>query len=107
MARKKRAAAKQTVISTCHLAEYYAALYIRLSVEDTNTASVSIDSQRMIMEDYIDRHPEIVGYELYIDNGLTGRHFDRPALQTMLNDIELGRVNCVITKDLSRLGRNC
>ncbi|MEG1579159.1 MAG: recombinase family protein, partial [Oscillospiraceae bacterium] len=67
----------------------------------------SIDSQRMIMEDFIDQHPEIVGYELYIDNGLTGRHFDRPAFQTMLNDIELGRVNCVITKDLSRLGRNC
>lgn len=107
MARKKRAAAKPAIIQTCHLAEYYAALYIRLSVEDTNTASVSIDSQRMIMEDYIDRHPEIVGYELYIDNGLTGRHFDRPAFQTMLNDIELGRVNCVITKDLSRLGRNC
>lgn len=107
MARKKRAKAKQVLISSCHLVEYYAALYIRLSVEDTNTASVSIETQRMMMEDFIDQHPEIVGYELYIDNGLTGRHFDRPAFQAMLNDIELGRVNCVITKDLSRLGRNC
>lgn len=47
MARKKRATAKPPIIQTCHLAEYYAALYIRLSVEDTNTASVSIDSQRI------------------------------------------------------------
>ena len=103
MARKKRVTTKPAMIPTCHRGEYHAALYIRLSVEDTNTASVSIETQRMMMEDYIDQHPEIVSYELYIDNGLTGRHFDRPSFQAMLHDIELGRVNCVITKDLSRL----
>ena len=107
MARKKRASTKPAVIPTCHQGEYHAGLYIRLSVEDRNTASISIETQRMMMEDFIDQHPEIVSHELYIDNGLTGRHFDRPAFQAMLNDIELGRVNCVITKDLSRLGRNC
>ncbi len=83
-----------------------AAIYIRLSVEDKYTGSNSIETQGMIIDNYIRRNPEITVYDTYIDNGQTGMTFDRPAFQRMLSDIEAGHVNCVIVKDLSRLGRN-
>lgn len=83
-----------------------AAIYIRLSVEDKYTGSISIECQRMLIENFIERNPEITTYDVYIDNGQKGTTFDRPAFQRMLSDIEAGHVNCVIVKDLSRLGRN-
>lgn len=83
-----------------------AAIYIRLSVEDKYTGSISIECQRMLIENFIERNPEITAYDVYIDNGQKGTTFDRPAFQRMLSDIEAGHVNCVIVKDLSRLGRN-
>lgn len=45
-------------------------------------------------------------YEYYVDDGYTGRNFNRPSFQRMIADIEAGKIGCVITKDLSRLGRN-
>ena len=45
-------------------------------------------------------------YEYYVDEGYTGRNFNRPSFQRMIADIEAGKIGCVITKDLSRLGRN-
>lgn len=83
-----------------------AALYIRLSVEDTHTGSISIETQKMILDAFLEREADILAYDTYIDNGATGTNFDRPGFQRMLADIEAGRVNCVIVKDLSRLGRN-
>lgn len=82
------------------------ALYIRLSVEDGKKRSNSIENQQLIIDDYISDKPEFKVYDTYIDNGLTGATFDRPSFQRMLADIEAGRINCVIVKDLSRLGRN-
>ena len=87
-------------------AAYRAAVYIRLSVEDSQTGSASVETQQYIIGHFLDRHPEIEPFHTYIDNGLTGTNFNRPAFQSMLNDIESGAVNCVIVKDLSRLGRN-
>ena len=55
---------------------------------------------------YLEQYPEISVYDTYIDNGATGTNFHRPGFQQMLSDIEAGHVNCVIVKDLSRLGRN-
>ena len=83
-----------------------AAIYIRLSVEDKHTRSVSIETQQLIIAQYLERNPEIGVYHTYIDNGATGTNFQRPGFQQMLSDIEAGFVNCVIVKDLSRLGRN-
>lgn len=82
------------------------ALYIRLSVEDGKKRSNSIENQQLIIDDYISDKPEFKVYDTYIDNGLTGATFDRPSFQRMLSDIEAGYINCVIVKDLSRLGRN-
>ena len=83
-----------------------AAIYIRLSVEDKHTRSVSIETQQLIIAQFLERNPEISVYHTYIDNGSTGTNFQRPGFQRMLSDIEAGFVNCVIVKDLSRLGRN-
>ena len=83
-----------------------AALYIRLSVEDKHTRTISIETQTLILEHFLEKHPDIFVYDKYIDNGATGTNFHRPAFQQMLSDIEAGYINCVIVKDLSRLGRN-
>ena len=83
-----------------------AAIYVRLSVEDKQSRTASIETQQLIIAQFLDRHPEITAYHTYIDNGATGTNFHRPGFQQMLSDIEAGLVNCVIVKDLSRLGRN-
>ena len=91
----------QEAVSTCR-----AAIYVRLSVEDSHTHSASIETQQMIIAQFLERNPDIQVYDTYIDNGTSGTTFHRPAFQKMLSDIESGFVNCVIVKDLSRLGRN-
>lgn len=83
-----------------------AAVYIRLSVGDTKTGSGSIETQKLIIDRYLQQHPDILVIDTYIDNGCTGTNFNRPSFQRMLSDIEEGRINCVVVKDLSRLGRN-
>ena len=104
MARKRRKETAAVVVqeadATCR-----AAIYVRLSVEATHTHSVSIETQQMIIARYLEQYPEISVYDTYIDNGATGTNFHRPGFQQMLSDIEAGHVNCVIVKDLSRLGR--
>lgn len=98
MARKSRketaAVAVQEADAACR-----AAIYVRLSVEDTHTHSVSIETQQMIIARYLEQYPEISVYDTYIDNGATGTNFHRPGFQQMLSDIEAGHVNCVIVKD--------
>lgn len=83
-----------------------AAIYVRLSVEDKQSNTVSIETQQLIIARFLEQHPDIGVYHTYIDNGATGTNFHRPGFQQMLSDIEQGLVNCVIVKDLSRLGRN-
>lgn len=84
---------------------YHVALYMRLSRDDESYGdSVSIQTQREILQQYAREHALRVVDE-YIDDGWSGTNFERPAFQRMLKDIEEGKVNCVITKDLSRFGR--
>ena len=85
---------------------YNAALYLRLSRDDDGAGeSGSIKTQQMILERYC-REQNLTVYDTYIDDGYSGLNFDRPGFQRMLEDIRRGLVNLVITKDLSRLGRD-
>ena len=85
---------------------YNCAEYLRLSKEDLgrNDESSSIQSQRLIIEAFA-RHNNLKIACEYVDDGYSGGNFDRPAFARMIEDIESGKINCVITKDLSRLGR--
>ena len=81
-------------------------IYCRLSLEDgRDNESMSISNQKLLLSDYAEKNG-LAPYEYYVDDGYTGRNFNRPGFQRMLSDIEAGTVGTVLTKDLSRLGRN-
>jgi len=85
---------------------YNTALYLRLSRDDElQGESSSITTQRSMLRLYAKEHHLNVIDE-YIDDGWSGTNFERPSFQRMIEDIEAGKINCVVTKDLSRLGRN-
>lgn len=86
--------------------DYKVALYIRLSKEDDNESeSQSVTNQRSMLREYTQKHMLHV-YDEYIDDGFSGGNFDRPAFNRLIDDIEAKKVNMVITKDMSRLGRD-
>ena len=106
MARKKRVHASP-MFPEVQGALWDAGLYGRLSVLDNGKADGEpIESQIAIIEQYVAGHPELKIVERYIDNGYTGTNFDRPNWERMMADVKSGRINCIIVKDLSRLGRN-
>lgn len=85
---------------------YSAGLYLRLSKDDIQQGeSVSIGTQRSMLMDYCQRMGFII-CKIYVDDGYSGLNFNRPGFQEMLEDIQSGLINMVITKDLSRLGRD-
>ena len=85
---------------------YNTALYLRLSRDDEGAGeSNSIATQRMMLRRYAEQNSLFVVDE-YIDDGYSGTNFNRPNFQRMIGDIEAGRINCVVVKDLSRFGRN-
>ncbi|KGF31590.1 recombinase [Peptoniphilus lacrimalis DNF00528] len=86
--------------------KYVAGLYCRLSKDDGNSVeSMSIWSQKVMLKQYAESNG-IAIYDYYVDDGYSGTNFERPSFKKMITDIENGKINCVITKDLSRLGRN-
>jgi DNA invertase Pin-like site-specific DNA recombinase len=85
---------------------FNAAGYVRLSVEDNHKKGDSVDTQKALLQNFITLSTDIKLHDFYIDNGMTGVTFDRPAFQRMLADAESGVINCIIVKDLSRLGRS-
>lgn len=86
--------------------DYHVALYIRLSKEDESEGpSESVTNQKSLLDDFVKKNRLSV-YDTYIDDGWSGTNFDRPDFQRMIGDIEAKKVNMVITKDLSRLGRD-
>lgn len=106
MARKSRKNLDNTVTQEIQKPVYKAGAYIRLSVIDVKQKSDSIETQQSLISSFIAEHPDLELCETYIDNGLSGQSFERPAFQRMIADMESGRINCCICKDLSRLGRN-
>ena len=103
---------------------FSAAMYLRLSRDDSDIGTVtdaegrggrngyvksesnSIGNQRELIRAYIQGQQDIELYDIYVDDGFSGSNFDRPEFKRMMGDVEAGRVNCVIVKDLSRFGRD-
>lgn len=101
MARTSKYQVKQTFV------KWNIALYVRLSEEDKKgQQSESIKSQKSYLENFVQHLDNVNSYKFYVDDGYTGGNFERPAFQRMMNDIVSKKINCVIVKDLSRLGRN-
>lgn len=103
---------------------FYAAMYLRLSREDSDAGAVadsgspggagatfraesnSIGSQRELIRSFIREQEDMELFDCYADDNYSGSNFERPEFKRMISDIEAGRVNCVIVKDLSRFGRD-
>lgn len=86
---------------------YYAAAYVRISREDGDKLeSDSIESQRILINQYAENNQDIKIVEEYKDDGYTGTNFERPGFKKMIKDIESGLIDCVVVKDLSRFGRD-
>ena len=81
------------------------AVYARVSRE-TEIKHHSIEAQKQYLKEYINQHPfwEFAGY--YVDEGVTGTKLDRPALNLMIDDAKEGKIDIILTKSVSRLGRN-
>lgn len=108
MARKSKYSSNETTVSK---KIWSVALYIRLSQEDEDNGtekqeSNSVTSQKTLLNEFIEEHDDLIIYDTYIDDGFTGTDFNRPSFQRLLGDMRNGNINCVIVKDLSRLGRN-
>ena len=108
MARKSKYFSNENVVNK---KIWSVALYIRLSQEDEDNGqdkqeSNSVTSQKTLLNEFIEEHDDLIVYDTYIDDGFTGTDFNRPSFQRLLEDMRNGNINCVIVKDLSRLGRN-
>ena len=82
-------------------------VYSRRSFDDgENSESYTIKNQKALIESYLENKTNIVIGDYYVDDGYTGTNFDRPGFKRMLQDVVNGKINGIIVKDLSRLGRN-
>lgn len=114
MARKKRLNTA-TVLGTepvsvpnlTTTAGYSTAAYVRLSMEDSGKIDgYSLQNQEALLMEFINSHSDLHLHKMYVDNGFTGTQFERPAFEEMMQDMRNGIINCIVVKDLSRLGRN-
>ena len=86
---------------------YNVGIYIRLSREDEEKTyeSESITNQKSLLLQYV-KENNLRVYDIYVDDGYSGTNFDRPGFKRLIDDIESKKINMVITKDMSRLGRD-
>ena len=83
------------------------AIYLRLSLEDNGKKDGdSMENQQKMLLDYVVSRPYLMLVDTYMDNGYTGTDFSRPEFSRMMDDVKAGKINCIVVKDLSRLGRN-
>ncbi|MBQ9658356.1 MAG: recombinase family protein [Clostridia bacterium] len=87
------------------------AIYIRLSQEDSDNGegkqeSNSVTSQKTLINEFVEENDDLAVFDTYVDDGFSGTDFDRPGFQRMMEDMKDKNINCIIIKDLSRLGRN-
>ncbi len=96
----------QTTIRNNHHNIYNVGIYCRLSKDDNSgNESNSIISQKEILSDFVNKQGWKIS-NVYVDDGFSGTNFNRPGFKSLINDIENKLINCVVVKDLSRLGRN-
>lgn len=83
------------------------ALYIRLSKEDSGRQNQNtVENQVALLKEFVKNKADMKVFEIYVDNGYSGTNFERPAFRRMMEDAKCGKINCIIVKDLSRLGRS-
>lgn len=86
---------------------YHAAIYARLSYEtEENRERDTVETQIAYLKNFIDRQEDMELADVYADVSFSGTNFERPEFERMMQDIRVGKIDMVITKDLSRLGRN-
>lgn len=86
---------------------FQTAIYLRLSLEDNQKKDAdSLANQQALLMKYVENRPFLQLAGIYTDNGCTGTDFDRPQFKRMMEDARSGKINCIVVKDLSRLGRN-
>lgn len=90
---------------------YKTAMYVRLSKGDVDRDGVaksesdSVTNQKLLIEGFIKEHHELKLCGTYIDDGYTGTNFERPKMKEMMRDVDMGKIDCIVCKDLSRFGR--
>ena len=104
VSRKKQNIASTPVDTSVRI--WKTALYVRLSVEDNGKDSDSVENQTALLEEYVANHPHLKKVALFVDNGYTGTDFLRPEFNRMMEAVQADIVDCILVKDLSRLGRN-
>ena len=85
---------------------YRVGAYVRLSAVDRKQKGDSIETQQAIICAFVEDSNDLELVDVYIDDGISGQIFERPSFTRMIADMESGKINCCVTKDLSRLGRN-
>lgn len=108
MARKSRKNAGQEIQAVKPAEQiYHCALYARISVEnERKRESDTIGNQLQLLRDYASEQSDLEVFDVYVDDNISGVDFVRPEFSRMMNDLRDGRINCIVVKDLSRLGRN-
>lgn len=110
MARKSRKEIAKAVAASAPAAGmkvYRTAVYVRLSREDERKIeSDTVENQKELLEGYVDGEPSLELAGVYVDRHVSGTKFDRPEFNRMVADMRTGRIDCIVVKDLSRLGRN-
>ena len=104
MARKSRIAENAMSIISAKEGAYKMAVYARLSTEDLDEDT--LDNQIYLLKSFVGEKTDMVLVDIYADNGFSGTNFERPEFTRLMNDVKTGKVNCIVVKDLSRLGRN-
>ncbi len=96
-----------TADTECGTKFYHAAIYARLSYEtEANRERDTVETQIAYLKNFIDRQEDMELADIYADVSFSGTNFERPEFERMMRDIRAGKIDTVITKDLSRLGRN-
>lgn len=104
MARKSRVAGNAIDIIPAKKGIYRTGIYARLSLEDKEEDT--LENQIYLLESHVEGQADMILTDTYVDNGFSGTNFQRPQFIRLMEDIKSGKINCIVVKDLSRLGRD-